>query len=89
MTSMNHQMREFLKEYDEEAYERCLENLEIQKRVDLAEKLMVEGVVDYEAVDFGHDDFGHEYTEEDECPFDYFDDYDYGKRDELEEEHNP
>jgi hypothetical protein len=92
---MNHKMKEFLKEYDEDLYETQVEREAIQERVDLAEKVLL---TDWDALeledmlesytDDGHDDFGHEFIEEEEEPFpetwseeDKYDDY--------EEEYNP
>jgi hypothetical protein len=94
MTAMDHKMKEFLKEYDEELLERTLESQRVQECVDRAEELLSK---DWDAVDVnelfepypdeGHDDFGHEYNEDEEDPFPF--DYEVGKYDDLEEEHNP
>jgi hypothetical protein len=81
---MDHKMREFLKEYDEELYEKTARHNEIQTRVDLAERLLTADHGDdswwddayydefYEGLrrsHMGQDDFGHEYIEDEVDPF--------------------
>jgi hypothetical protein len=100
MTSMNQRMREYLKEYHEELYEKQMDHEAVQMRVDLAESLLVtdwEEKADedclsgfeyddpyYDSLNFGRDDFGHEYAEDDGDPFP--DDYDTSEREDYEED---
>jgi hypothetical protein len=96
-------LREFLREYDEELYQKQLEDDLVQARVDLAESIVLKNQEDclqafiegdyYDDREYGlqhgQDDFGHEYYGEDDEPFEYlYADEDYPYRDE-EERYNP